>query len=225
MTDAKQKQSNISLGYISIISPGSNQFIGGLMVTDSRGLPVEFRYTEPVQPSKIQQVLYGGILGHYIKQEVILETLLKNCELKPHCLLTEDESLLEAQLDNLPVYRIQATKMSPVGNIGTVVPGNDNDFLVQTSSTGNPVRLYTQAKPEATAGTGQKNIAKPAKTAGRSQPSDLSKNTQLSVISDLITHVGESLDLTEPLDRVQKALGIICQEMKENSQETASKTS
>jgi hypothetical protein len=86
--------SDLKLAYLRIASPRPNLYIGGLMVVDSRGLPLEFRYTEPIQPTKLQQILYGAALTPYLKRDVILETLLKQLESRPCCLIVGEDSLV-----------------------------------------------------------------------------------------------------------------------------------
>lgn len=183
------KTGDLKLGYLLVTSPTPNVFIGGLMVTDSRGLPVEFRYTEPIQPSKIQQVLYGQVLSAYIKREVILETLLKNLESKFSCLLVEDENLVDYPAKGYPIVRIASTKSSPIGAVGQTQEIAPGEVLVQVTAESNPVRL-TLSKPE------------------KSDSGVTDANDPLS----LLLEAGEGMDITEPLRRVQKALEIICQE-------------
>lgn len=185
------KSADLKLGYLLVSSPVPNVFIGGLMVTDGRGLPVEFRYTEPIQPTKIQQVLYGQVLSAYIKREVILETLLKNLESKFKCLLVEDEHLVDYPAKGYPIIRIAATKSSPIGNVGQkqdIAPG---EILLQVTPEGSPVRVHTgkAGKEESAPATGE--------------PTDL---------VGLLLEAGLGMDITEPLKRVEKALEIICQE-------------
>jgi hypothetical protein len=183
------KTGDLKLGYLLVTSPMPNVFIGGLMVTDSRGLPVEFRYTEPIQPSKIQQVLYGQVLSAYIKREVILETLLKNLESRFSCLLVEDEHLVDYPAKGYPIVRIASTKSSPIGPVGQTQEIAPGEVLLQITAESNPVRL---------------TLSKPDKNEGGVADA----NDPLS----LLLEAGEGMDITEPLRRVQKALEIICQE-------------
>ncbi|WP_373532649.1 hypothetical protein [Vampirovibrio sp.] len=183
------KTSDLKLGYLLVTSPVPNVFIGGLMVTDSRGLPVEFRYTEPIQPTKIQQVLYGQVLSAYIKREVILETLLKNLESKFKCLLVEDEHLMDYAAKGYPIVRISSTKSSPIGPVGQTQEIAPGEVLVQITAESSPVRV---------------NVNKPQKSEGGP--------TEASDPLSLLLEAGEGMDITEPLRRVQKALEIICQE-------------
>lgn len=134
------KNNDLKLGYLLVTSPVPNVFVGGLMVTDSRGLPAEFRYTEPIQPTKIQQVLYGQVLSAYIKREVILETLLKNLESRFKCLLVEDEHLVDYPAKGYPIVRIASTKSSPLGAVGQTQEIAPGELLLQVSAESNPDR-------------------------------------------------------------------------------------
>lgn len=56
------------------------KFIGGLLSVDERGIPVEFKYTDPVVPNELQKILYGSSIDTYLKGELIAKTLLKKME-------------------------------------------------------------------------------------------------------------------------------------------------
>ena len=52
----------LTLGYVLSPAVAEDVFMGGAMVTDASGLPLEFRYTEPVRATKLQRILYGDVL-------------------------------------------------------------------------------------------------------------------------------------------------------------------
>lgn len=190
------KPADLKLGYLLVSNPVPNVYIGGLMITDARGLPVEFRYTEPIQPTKIQQVLYGQVLSAYIKREVILETLLKNVENSFNCLLVEDEHFLDYSAKGYSLVRISATKTSPLGEVGKrqeIAPG---ETLLQVTPESNPVRI---------------NLPIVEKKKGSSDTPEALANENSDVIS-LLLEVGQWMEITEPLKRVERALEIICAE-------------
>ncbi|HNX97400.1 MAG TPA: hypothetical protein PKK12_06945, partial [Candidatus Aminicenantes bacterium] len=65
----------LKIGYLSGIRV-DDQFIGGVMITDSTGIPLEFKYTEPIRPTRIHQIIFGRVLERYIHEEVIKKNLL-----------------------------------------------------------------------------------------------------------------------------------------------------
>jgi hypothetical protein len=186
------KSGDFKLGYLMVSSPVPNVYVGGIMVTDPRGLPVEFRYTEPIQPTKIQQVLYGQVLSAYIKREVILETLLKNIESRFKCLLVEDEHLVDYPAKGYVILRVAATKSSPIGAVGKTQDISPGEMLLQVTAESSPVRLY-QGKAKATT-------------------EDDSSGEKPPETTSLLLEAGQSMDIIEPLRRIEKALEIICQE-------------
>jgi len=190
------KPGDLKIGYLMVSSPVPNIFIGGLMVTDGRGLPMEFRYTEPIQPTKIQQVLYGQVLSAYIKREVVLETLLKNTESKFKCLLVEDEQMLDYPAKGYSIVRIAATKSAPLGPVGKTQEMAPGEILLQVNAEGSPIRVYL-GKPKAP------GADESAPAGGGESPGDL---------TGLLLEAGKAMDVTEPLRRIEKALEIICQE-------------
>ena len=59
------------LGFMTVeATPKNDGFISAMMVTDSRGYPLEFRATTPVRPSLVQKTLYGKQLEHYVGVEL-----------------------------------------------------------------------------------------------------------------------------------------------------------
>ncbi|WP_233186299.1 hypothetical protein [Thermotoga sp. KOL6] len=73
----------------------NQKFIGGLLVVDERGIPMEFKYTDPIIPNELQKILYGGSLEVYLKSELIAKTLMKKMEKNPDFIFIRDPELLE----------------------------------------------------------------------------------------------------------------------------------
>ncbi len=189
MVSPSNAKTDLKLAYLTVTTPVPNVYIGGVMVTDNRGLPVEFRYTDPIQPTRIQQILYGQVLSAYIKREVILETLLKSIESKFKCLLVEDENLVNYPSQGYSIIRLSETKSGPLGEVGQTEKISESEILLQTSQQGSPLRLHlsNQTTPE-----GELPTAEPG--------------------YETLVAAGQHMDVYEPMKRVQKALEVICQE-------------
>lgn len=198
------KSADQKLGYLMVTSPVPNVYIGGLMVTDARGLPVEFRYTEPIQPTKIQQVLYGQVLSAYIKREVILETLLKSLESRFKCLLVEDEHFLDYAAKGYSIVRIAATKTAPLGVAGKMQEIAPGETLLQITAEGNPIRISLPAAGPSKSKAPAERATSPA---GEAPESDI-KPDAIAILME----AGQTMDITEPLRRIERALEIICAE-------------
>ena len=212
------KPEDIRLAYLQISSPKPNVFIGGVMVTDGRGLPIEFRYTDPISPSKIQQILYGEKLSSYIKRDVITETLMRNIETKFKSLLVQDEHLLTFPLKGITMVRVMETKSAPLGAAGKFQEISPTEILVQASKDACPIRLYLPQpiralKPEEIQANGGKpSTSNQPPATGSNQSSSTEEETQLPDYLDPILMAGIYMDVFEPVRRVDKALETICLE-------------
>lgn len=92
---ASTKQEPFRLGFLSAIDVAERGYVGGLLVTNHLGRPLEFQCTAPVKPNKTQQILYGPTLGPYVFSELIGRTLVEKAAVKPHLLLVEEPALLD----------------------------------------------------------------------------------------------------------------------------------
>jgi hypothetical protein len=87
----------LHLGYLTVVcdSPGQGGYLGGYLVTNAWGRPLEFRLSSPVQPSKLHQILYGPHLKPYVFAEVIGKTLVEKAALPADLILTDCEPALD----------------------------------------------------------------------------------------------------------------------------------
>ncbi|MEJ5252364.1 MAG: hypothetical protein HPY54_02460 [Chthonomonadetes bacterium] len=170
------------MGYIGYLSAGEVEpslFIGAAMCTDGFGLPVEFRYTEPVRATPLQRILYGGALHRYLCREVIASTLLQAMETVPDVWIVRDEMLLEP-LEGMraPVVMLFPTDMAPMSDLGATMPAGDGEMLVQLSLAGAPLRV-------------------------RFGSQDTAQHRQAI---QALTEVAHTMDVLEPLTRLQQAI-------------------
>jgi hypothetical protein len=70
-------------------------FVGGYLVTNSWGRPLEFRLSSAVQPNKIQAILYGDTLQGYLCGEVIGKTLIEKTTTPVQWLLVDNPMALD----------------------------------------------------------------------------------------------------------------------------------
>jgi hypothetical protein len=92
---ANGKQETLRLGFLTAIETPDNGFVGGLLVTNHFGRPLEFQCTVPVRPNATQTILYGPTLGPFLLGELIGGTLVEKAGVKPHLILTDREQILE----------------------------------------------------------------------------------------------------------------------------------
>ncbi len=68
-----------------------NKHVGAILVTNQIGVPLEFKYTEPVATTKLHKVLYGAVLERYIHETVVRERLWREIRVMPEYFLTPYE--------------------------------------------------------------------------------------------------------------------------------------
>ena len=85
----------LRLGFLAAIELPDRGHVGGLLVTNHLGRPLEFQCTAPVKANRTQEILYGPTLVPYLLCELIGRTLLEKVGVKPQLVLTDDSRLLE----------------------------------------------------------------------------------------------------------------------------------
>jgi hypothetical protein len=83
----------LTLGFLTV-AHDANGFLGGYLVTNAWGRPVEFRLTTAVQPNRVQQILYGATLHEYIHADLIGKTLVEKTAAQPTLIVTDTPAVL-----------------------------------------------------------------------------------------------------------------------------------
>lgn len=98
----------LNLGFLTVLHEASG-YLGGYLVTNTWGRPIEFRLSTAVQPNRVQQILYGGTLQPYICAELIGKTLIDKTGTPVQLVLTDNESVLELRrVHDCPVAWLSA---------------------------------------------------------------------------------------------------------------------
>lgn len=85
MTDTP---ASVAVGFLTILTdPGG--VLGGYLVTNAWGRPLEFRLTTAVQPTRVQQLLYGPTLTEYLSADLIGKTLVEKTAAQPALVVTD----------------------------------------------------------------------------------------------------------------------------------------
>jgi hypothetical protein len=83
-----------NLGFLTVLHEASG-YLGGYLVTNAWGRPLEFRLSSAVQPNKVQQILYAGTLQPYICADLIGKTLVDKAGIPVQLVLTDREIVLD----------------------------------------------------------------------------------------------------------------------------------
>ena len=109
----KDAQEQFRLGFLAAVEDGERGVVGGLLVTNRFGRPLEFQCTTPVKPNRTQQILYGPTLRPYLLSEVIGRTLVDKIGVKPHLVFIETPELLDLRTHiDVPVATFAAKPKS-----------------------------------------------------------------------------------------------------------------
>ncbi|HJZ93882.1 MAG TPA: hypothetical protein VKE40_23615 [Gemmataceae bacterium] len=84
---------NVCLGFLTVFAE-ANGYLGGYLVTNSWGRPIEFRLSTAVQPNRVQQILYGHTLTEYLCAELIGKTLVEKTATPVQLLVTDSPDML-----------------------------------------------------------------------------------------------------------------------------------
>lgn len=105
----------LRLGFLTTLEQTNDCFVGGLLITNHLGRPLEFQCTTPVRPNSTQKILYGPTLKPFVMSELIGKTLYERADVKPDLLLVEDDDLLNLRdLIDAPVACLHASAEVPV---------------------------------------------------------------------------------------------------------------
>ncbi|MBQ4431829.1 MAG: hypothetical protein II877_10015, partial [Synergistaceae bacterium] len=152
---------------------------------DMRGIPVDFRYTDPVRPTRLERILYGSSLDTYLKEELMLESLLDSIEVNPQIWLCNDADILDPLREKSRAKTVLAEESSHVpldaaGHIETTAdPGV---FLIQATPNGAPLRAEFPAgiRPD-----------------------------EIQQTAEILTESAATMDILEPFARLGKALSFL----------------
>ena len=124
-----------------VIEGSEGQLRGIALVTDNRGIPVDFRYTDLIRPKKLERILYGDSWNTYFKQEVILESILDVIETPQIWLCTDPEILTPIrQLSKAKTVLLEESPHVPLDAPGSIENTADPGvLLIQAAPHGNPL--------------------------------------------------------------------------------------
>jgi len=144
------------LGFLTAIEVPDRGYIGGLLVTNHFGRPLEFQCTAPLKPNRTQEILYGPTLVPYVLGDLIGRTLIEKVGVKPHIVLTEREELLGlrdlveipvACVDDLPGGR-QAD--APAAEVSTSVESSASEHETELVPAEEPIAVIERPAVEST---------------------------------------------------------------------------
>jgi hypothetical protein len=98
----------MNLGFLTIVQENGG-YLGGYLVTNLWGRPLEFRLSNAVRPNRLQQILYAGTLQPFLCADLIGKSLVAKTATQARCILTDCEAALDLRLHiDVPVAWLAA---------------------------------------------------------------------------------------------------------------------
>jgi len=156
-----------------------SRFMGAVLVTDSHGVPVEFKFTEPIVPSKTQRMVYGRVLERFLREDVIRNRLFGEVTQAPSLFVLPPDEFEGYQGGGSPevvaLRRESGTRLKAPGLLSRV---SDREILVQFAAGEDAARI----------------------SFGR-----MDRRLQEKIVQFLF-HLSRSMDVLEPMERLDMAL-------------------
>lgn len=101
-----------SVGFLTVQEFTDLGLIGGYLVLNAVGRPLEFHCTAPVRPNRAQQILYGPTLAPFLYGEQIAQTLVAKGKSRPMFVCTDVEPVLSArEFVSVPVVLLEGSNV------------------------------------------------------------------------------------------------------------------
>jgi len=177
-------KSQAALGFFTVLEHEQQGLIGGYLILNQAGRPLEFHCTAPVKANRAQQILFGPTLESYLYGEQIGQTLLGKSSLEPLVVCTDVELALTVRdYISLPVALVLT----------------DEEIPKQASAESPSCIWRVDAAHRAGShlnqfALGRNRLAVPAH-----------RETDRQMISDRLENVA-GLDLSEPFERIREAV-------------------
>jgi hypothetical protein len=185
-----------ALGFLTVLEYPEHGLIGGYLVLNRAGRPLEFHCTAPVKPNRAQQILYGPTLEPYLFGEQIGHALLSRGAAEPAVICTDREPALAVrQFVEVPVALVipDGTRTDPQSD--------------STREAEHPGALAAEARVYRLDSPHPLRAGPPAFRLGRNclAVSPLADGDR-DLIASRLGELAETFDLAEPFQRIREAI-------------------
>jgi hypothetical protein len=159
--------------------------MGAILVTNQIGIPLEFKYTEPIVSTKLHRILYGSVLEKYLRETVIRDSLGREIRSLPDYFISPyDEKDFLGPVANRDMMAVQRYSLPPDDLSGTFNRIREREAVVELEEEQVFLRLVFSTSDE----TLQHNMVA------------------------WLQEIARTMDILEPLDRITRALNSLCVE-------------
>jgi len=161
--------------------------MGGILITNQIGVPLEFKYTEPVTATNLHKILYGSVLEKYLHETVIRDRLGREVRTLPNYFITSyDEKEFLGPVADREMVAIQKCNLPPGEISGAFNRIREREAIIELEEDATFLRLAFSTSDE---------------------------TVQLNIVAWL-QEISRAMDILEPLNRITDALNNICGEGK-----------
>lgn len=176
-----------TIGFLTVVRYEQHGFLGGYLVLNTSGRPLEFHCTAPVKPNRAQEILYGPTLEPYLYGEQIGQALIAKSQLMPLAICTDLAAVLSVREFIAPpvvmvVASAEANTEPPGAPIATVHHRVDA-----------PHAPHAALRPMFQLGANRLAVA-------ATHADDQAR------VADALRPVAEHFDLSEPFERIRGAI-------------------
>lgn len=173
------------IGYFSYLEL-EKKHLGAVLVTNQIGVPIEFKYTEPVATTRLHKILYGASLEKYLHETVIRDRLSREIKSGPDYFITSyDEREFLGQIAGREMMALQLFQSSQKESAGPFTRVRDREAMVALED-GPVLRVAFSTTDDAL----QRSMA------------------------IWLQEIARTMDVMEPLERVVSALNTLCRDEK-----------
>lgn len=178
-----------ALGFLTVLEHDALGLVGGYLVLNAAGRPLEFHCTAPVKPNRAQQILFGPTLAPYLYGEQIAQTLLTTASVEPLAVYTDVERVLAVRdFVSLPVALV-------LGADDESVAGGPEPFASDPATQTSVWRVDAPHRPAG-------HLTQFA--VGRNRLA-VARDADRDAIARRLENLGE-FDLREPFGRIREAV-------------------
>lgn len=94
---SSNKPATPAFGFLTIVEQAELGLVGGYLVLNAGGRPLEFHCTAPIKPNRAQEILYGPTLKSYLCGEQIGQALVSRAKGEVLLLFTDDAAVLSVR--------------------------------------------------------------------------------------------------------------------------------
>lgn len=178
-----------ALGFLTVLEHDALGLVGGYLILNAAGRPLEFHCTAPVKPNRAQQILFGPTLAPYLYGEQIAQTLLTTASVEPLAVCTDVERVLAVRdFVSLPVALV-------LGADDESVAGGPEPFASNPATRTSVWRVDAPHRPAG-------HLTQFA--VGRNRLA-VARDADRDAIARRLENLGE-FDLREPFGRIREAV-------------------